>query len=190
MVAYQAGLKTPVPFLPFGLLTFQYTKVEPFTYAHYPEQGYAQYNVLVDMSYTNDGENLGFHAPPNSDEILVRLSAYPLWNLSVSLRYSLLRHGTNEYDAADPYRIYGDLENHLVYGALDDYPDKDFLSDGVYDWNNIISLKVGWTLPTFPLTIAGEYGFYHVRWDANDTGIVVPDPIAGHIFSVTFHVFR
>ncbi len=94
--AWQIGVKVPLPWPAWALFTFQYTKIEPYTYTHYL-QAVPQYGTqLIDTSYSNDGENIGYHLPPNSDEFLVRLSAYPAPRLSVTAQYQLIRHGTGQ----------------------------------------------------------------------------------------------
>ena len=70
--AWQAGLKVPIPWLPFALLTLQYTKIEPYCYTHYP-----YHTQSININYSHDGENLGYHLPPNSDELLLRLFTHP-----------------------------------------------------------------------------------------------------------------
>jgi hypothetical protein len=190
MFALQAGIKVPVPGLPFTGLTFQYTKIEPFVYAHFPSW-YPDYRLRVDTSYTNDGENLGYPIPPNSDEFLVRLWALPLSNLSAGLTYRLIRHGDNPGQNPGDPAILGRTDGYLDYTVgLDSYPDKDFLHDGLYDWNNILTLSAEYTLPSFPVTFGFSYSFSHTFWVDNapaDPG--KPDRIK-NILALSVSIFR
>ncbi|MBN1834517.1 MAG: hypothetical protein JW820_01640 [Spirochaetales bacterium] len=189
MFALQAGLEVPIPGLPFTGLTLQYTKIEPFVYAHFPSW-YPDYNIPVDTAYTHDGENLGYPIPPNSDEFLVRLWALPLSNLSLGLTYRLIRHGDNPSLGPGDLAILGRTDGWMDYDQLDDYPDKDFLHDGLYDWNNIVTLSTEYTLPSFPVTFGLSYSFSHTFWVDNsvsDTG--KPDEIK-NILALSVSIFR
>jgi len=190
MFALQAGLKVPIPGLPFTGLTFQYTKIEPFVYAHFPSW-YPDYNIPVDTSYTHDGENLGYPIPPNSDEFLVRLWALPLSNLSAGITYRLIRHGDNPGAKIEDLAILGRTDGYMLYGSyLDLYPDKDFLRDGLYDWNNIVTLSAEYTLPGFPITFGLSYSFAHTFWVPNASGESAgPDQIK-NILALSVSVFR
>lgn len=189
MVAFQAGTKIPVPFFSFSLFTFQYTKIEPFVYTHYPEENYSSSSVPVDLSYTHDGENLGSYLPPNSDEFLVKIESRVLPNLNLSLQYQLIRHGTNDREIAGDIAIYGDIDEYILYERLDEYPDKVFLKDGLYDWNNIISLKATWEIPDYSAVLTFGYSFAYTWWVENDSGKTPPDNKAKNIFSISYRVF-
>ncbi|MGL4525191.1 MAG: hypothetical protein ACRCVN_06730 [Spirochaetia bacterium] len=100
-VAVQAGLTIPIPGLPFTSITGQYTKIEPYTYTHYP-QSYSfnglsagGLQIRTDTGFTNQGRGLGYYLKPNSDEILLRFDTIPMPGMEISLVYSLIRHGTN-----------------------------------------------------------------------------------------------
>lgn len=195
MYAYQGGVKTPVPWLPFSTLTLQYTKINPFVYSHYFEEDYAGFTVPVSMTYTNDGENLGYFLPPNADEILVKLETFPKPNLYTSLKYQLIRHGTNDVvdsdsDGVPDPQIYGDIYIPFDYSKHSYYPLKDFLNDGVYDWSNIVSLKGEYTFPNYPMTLGLEYIFSYTFWDTNGRAVTTPGSIMQNIVSVSFTLFR
>jgi hypothetical protein len=49
-------LKFGLPWLPFGVFTAQYTKIEPFVYTHPPTWN-SDTRLRVNTNYTNDGEN-------------------------------------------------------------------------------------------------------------------------------------
>ncbi|MCE5255455.1 MAG: hypothetical protein LLF89_01245 [Spirochaetaceae bacterium] len=172
MFALQGGAKIPLPGLPFSTLTLQYTKIEPFVYAHYPTW-YPDYRLRVDTSYTQDGENLGYYLPPNSDEFLVKFEAMPAPEWRVSAKYSFVRHGDNpEYDVGDSV-IFGDITKWLQYTYALLYMDKDFLHDGLYDYNHILKFNVYWrpaNAPELfgvkvPLEIGAGYGLSYTWYD-------------------------
>ncbi len=195
MYAYQGGIKTPIPGLPFATLTLQYSKINPFVYSHYFEEDYAGFTVPVSMTYTNDGENLGYFLPPNADEILVKLETFPKPNLYASLKYQLIRHGTNDTsidadgDGNPDGQIYGDIYIPFDYSQNSNYPLKDFLNDGVYDWSNIISLKGEYTFPGYPLKMGIEYIFSYTFWDTNGRSVANPGSITQNIVSFSFTLF-
>lgn len=145
MFAYQGGLKLGVPWLPFGIFTAQYTKIEPFVYTHPPTWN-SDTRLQVNTNYTNDGENLGYHLKPNSDELLFRLDARLGSGWRASAEYSYVRHGDDPraYVATNHY-IYGDVDEPLDYGpgGVADYV-KNFLHDGVYDFNHLLKLRADW----------------------------------------------
>ncbi len=160
--AWSTGIKAPVPWLPFTLLTLQYTKIEPYCYTHYP-QSYPFFDpaVQVNIAYTNDGENLGYPLPPNSDELLVQLASVPHPGWTATLRYRLVRHGDGDHLSG---QIEGNIDTWLDYNNLDAYPWKDFLHDGVYEWIHSATVAGSWSPAAFrPLTVRAEYSFVHAR---------------------------
>ncbi len=189
MVAWQAGFKTALPRLPFAMLTLQYTKIEPFTYAHY-DATLPMYVNPVSMSYANDGENLGYHLPPNSDEILVAFDWLALPRGRVRLRYQLVRHGDNPSAPAGAAVIRGDINHPFDWSLASSYPDKSFLRDGLYDWNNIATLSGSWDLRALPARVSASLAVAHTSWDANDSGETEPDPRWRAIMGLGLEVFR
>jgi hypothetical protein len=188
MFAYQGGAKLSVPGLPFGILTAQYTKIEPFVYGHYPTWTFDS-RLRVNTNYTNDGENLGYHLSPNSDEILFRLEASPAPRLKLSLAYSLIRHGDNTPATGKTFltdlQIYGDVDKYQNYSQIPIYPDKNFLKDGIYDYNHAGSLDLSWRPASLPLELNLGYGLSYTYWDdGEDKGRAVPDPVWRHILKV------
>ncbi len=153
--AWQAGAKIPIPWipwLPWSMLAVQYTKIEPYTYTHYP-QTLPQYTSPVDIGYTNDGENIGYHLPPNSDELLVRLST-DLGAWEISAQYQLIRHGTGDHLLG---QIEGDITIPYIYNPPQTYPPKSFLNDGIYERLNILKLRVSYDIPVIRTTVWAEY---------------------------------
>jgi hypothetical protein len=151
--AWQVGVKVPLPWPAWSLFVFQYTKIEPYTSTHYP-QTVPQYTQPIDTSFTNDGENIGSHLPPNSDEFLVRLFAYPAPGLGVTLQYQLVRHGTGLLSLG---QIQGEITNPLDPSLS--YPMKSFLHDGIYEWINIARVDLAYDIPALRASAWAEYAF-------------------------------
>lgn len=87
--------------MPFSSITGQYTKIEPYTYTHYP-QSYSTNGmntggkqIYTNTGFFNQGRNLGYYLKPNSDEIYFSFDTLPMPGMEVSIAYSLIRHGTN-----------------------------------------------------------------------------------------------
>jgi hypothetical protein len=180
--AWQAGLKLPIPWLPFALLTLQYTKIEPYCYTHYP-QTVPSYTLPIDINYAHDGENLGYHLPPNSDELLLRFFTYPTPGLDVSAQYQLIRHGGGDHLAG---QIEGDINTPIVYADLPLYPEKDFLHDGIYERLNILKLSLGYRFTRAPVRVWAEYSFVHANNYANVSGNTVVKNLVGLGFSAAW----
>ncbi len=199
MFALQGGAKIPLPGFAFATLTAQYTKIEPFVYSHYPTW-YPDYRLRVDTSYTQDGENLGYYLPPNSDEFLLRLDMTPAPGWRVGLKYSFVRHGDNpqaDWTANKP-EIYGDVNKYMDYNQLYSY-NKNFLHDGIYDFNHIGSINVAWrplTAPklfgvAIPLELGASYGLAYT-WSVDETGANRPALVPGgwkNILAVSLKLF-
>jgi len=177
MFALQGGAKISLPGLAFATLTAQYTKIEPFVYSHYATW-YPDYRLKVDTSYTQDGENLGYYLPPNSDEFLVKLDMIPAPGWRLGLKYSFVRHGDNpqiDWVAKLP-EIFGNVNDYMDYGQLYSY-NKDFLHDGIYDFNHIGSINVAWrplVAPRLfgvemPMELGASYGISYT-WSVDETG--------------------
>jgi hypothetical protein len=162
--AWQVGVKVPLPWPAWSLFVFQYTRIEPYTYTHYL-QTVPQYTQPIDTSYTNDAENIGYHLPPNSDEFLVRLLAYPAPGLGVTVQYQLVRHGTGLLSLG---QIEGEID-HPIDAALS-YPPKDFLNDGIYEWIHIARIDVSYSIPSLHASAWFEYAFVYASNYTNVTG--------------------
>jgi hypothetical protein len=176
-LAYQAGLKTVVNWLPFGTFTFRYTKVEPYCYT----DSYDGYNGrrLPSMSaFVSGGESLGYYMPPNSDEFLIRMEAMFLPDLKAHVQFQMLRHGVD----------YGDVERRIGGSSLTDRltdarSPKRFLEDGVYQWNNVITLGASFKFKVWdiPLSVYAEIGYVSTSFTL--------DGIAGIGNAVDFSLF-
>jgi hypothetical protein len=158
--AWQAGIKAPIPWLPFALLILQYTKIEPYCYTHSLYES-------ININYAHDGENLGYHLPPNSDELLVRFFTIPAAGFEVTVQYQLIRHGDGDHLAG---QIEGDIDTWFDYDDVDLYPEKDFLHDGIYEWIHVLKLSAGYRFARAPVMISAEYGFAYAANYGNVSG--------------------
>ena len=161
--AFYTGIRIPLDSKEIGLkinggeLLLQYTKLEPYVYTHYPQPyPFFDSDVKVNIAFTHDGENLGYPLPPNSDEFLVKLLARPRTDLALTGKYRYIRHGTGNH--ADG-QIEGDIGTWLDYGHLKEYPDKNFLHDGIYELIHVVTVSGSWTPAFLPLELTAEYSF-------------------------------
>ena len=166
MYAVQIGAKSPLPFWT-SIFTFQYTKIEPYMYSH-PLTETPWYSQKMDTTYINHGQPLGYFLNPNSDEFKIQLESNPLWYLSATLKYTLVRHGTTtgsgKVDGSsfyDPLNYSGNLQD----AQEGDLYWKDFLHDGVYEWINSISLggELDCRKWDVPITVGLTYTFSYTH---------------------------
>lgn len=166
MYAVQIGAKSPLPFWT-SVFTFQYTKIEPYMYSH-PLTDVPWYDKPMDTTYINHGQPLGYFLNPNSDEFKIQLESNPLWYLSATLKYTLVRHGTTtgsgKVDGSsfyDPLNYSGNLQD----AQEGDLYWKDFLHDGVYEWINSISLggELDCRKWDVPITVGLTYTFSYIH---------------------------
>lgn len=130
--ANMAGVKINIPGLPFTTLNFQYTKIEPYVYTHYP-QSYEGNGTekdgdtfWTDTGSTNQGKSIGSYLKPNSDEFILRLESSPYPGLQTFIGWRLIRHGSNP-----KVRVYTDSNGKTkVYDPAN--PPED---GGYYDQN-------------------------------------------------------
>lgn len=155
--SFQAGVQTAIPSVPFGLLTLQYTKIEPFTYTHPAIEvpwidPVGTLPSVVFESFVSGGEGLSTKLDPNSDELLIRINTSPMEYLSLHGGYQLIRHGEYGGSYDEPLLGYGSSllseEMEAIYFEAwgEEVPEsladlrKAFLQDGDYEWYNIFSL--------------------------------------------------
>ncbi len=157
--AYQAGIKSIFNWLPFGTVSFRYTKVEPYCYTH-PAIKVPWYRYYISTAYVNNGASLGYYLQPNSDEFLVRFEARPMAELNVGLSWQLIRHGVDWGSGA----VYGsNLYSELVPGGERNSIKKYFLLDGTYEWSNIICIDCSYNLKTrkIPVVLNVSFGYIY-----------------------------
>jgi hypothetical protein len=174
MLALQAGVNAPLPFLSFTSIKATYTRINPYTYTHHRNIVPWYGNLRMEKGYTNNGVGLGYYLPPNSDEILARFQTMPVKSLTLSLQYQLIRHGADYgLSAVDGSNLLSELDP--------DFRDKNpvlkryFLRDGAYQWNHIIKIGTEWNVPKLPVCFLGEAGvnysyFTNIAAEANVTG--------------------
>jgi hypothetical protein len=172
MIAGQAGLNIPLPFLAFSSLKLSYTKVNPYTYTHNRNFTPWYGDIPMETGYTNNGVSLGYYLPPNADEILVQFKTAPTSSLITHLQYQLIRHGATHGDSAvDGSHLLSELDPD----GRDSNPvlKRHFLRDGAYQWSHIARVGAEWNLPGLPVSLFGEAGviiayFTNIEGGAND----------------------
>ena len=160
MYSWQIGGRLAVPGAPFTTISLQYTKVEPYMYTH-PETSTPWYDRPMNTTYINHGEPLGYKLDPNSDELKLKVETMPLWYLSSSLTYRMIRHGISaDGSTYTDYLNYGADLNGAQAGDL--YW-KDFLKDGVYEWIHSVGIETELDLRfvNVPIAIGAGYTFYY-----------------------------
>lgn len=188
MYSFQAGVKVPIPGIPWSNLSLQYTKIEPFTYTHYYHVDSPWYtppdnagdngrtgepngvpDYAMDTGYMNNGESLGYGLEPNSDEIMLKLTSHFRRGVTWSGEYRMIRHGFPGSVPGSSFDAWGfspKKETKKVTPGNDSKGaysgnKKDFLRDGIYEWFHIISL--GGTLDTRlwnePVQFGLQYSF-------------------------------
>ena len=172
LYSYQVGIRTTIPKLPFGSLTVQYSKIEPFTYTHpltevpwLKSEDSLQQSGYVNESFISVGKGISSKLDPNSDELLVQFEAFILKKSKILGSYQMIRHGEygGSYDAPlDPGYIPSSGVNGILPEGME-YPvwlegasvsdvqsvetiRKEFLHDGNYDWYHIFTLGLSFNL--------------------------------------------
>lgn len=176
--AAQGGIKWAIPWLPFTMTAFQYTRIEPYTYDHYAQEYYfSDEGDTFDLTWTNNNENLGYHLPPNSDEFLFRIESMPYMNLHIILQYQYIRHGDNAEDG------YGTIA-HVNYERSQDLT-KDFLHDGVYEKIHIATIAAAYEFENLPIWVSIDYSFNYATNFGCEEGVTMTRNILGmkiHLF--------
>jgi hypothetical protein len=145
--AYQLGLKLVVPRLPFASVSLSYTKIEPYTYTHnrifmpWYSETYEGEAAPMETSYTNNGENLGYYLPPNSDELLLRFDVMPRRSTIAHFQYQLVRHGAEHGSGqVDGSSFLSELDPRGRNRERNTALRKFFLHDGAYQWQHIVRI--------------------------------------------------
>ncbi len=162
MYAFQVGAMFALPDeLPYGNLSFRYTKVEPFCYTHQSINGTPWYSGYLNENYSNNGYSLGYYLQPNSDEILIKLDCKPNSASAAAFQYQLIRHAADFGPQSVPgSNLYSELPL-IGRGELR----KNFLSDGAYEWSHIWALSGSYKFNTklpmkFSLTAGLIYDYF------------------------------
>ncbi|MCL1836106.1 MAG: hypothetical protein FWG46_01015 [Treponema sp.] len=194
--AYQAGLKVLVHWLPFASFTLRYTKVEPYCYTS-SYNGHEGAPVPSPSAFASGGESLGYYMPPNSDELLLRFESRLFPEIKGHVQFQMMRHGADFGYGAVPG---SSLADKLTGSS---HPNKYFLKDGVYRWDNVLKVGGSCTFRTgaVPLSVFAEMGFVGTSFTINGTAGIgsegeyerLNDDVYkarnAFIFSVGFRVF-
>ena len=179
--SWQLGLKTSLlsQIIPGTSSTLKYTRITPFAYTHYPDPRFNTFTSRsLDMTYMNDGFNLGYYLPPNSGELNWTLINIAIPDLILSLDNRLIMHGTNDLASTNVYQIYGDVYRYQLGEDIYKYPLLDFTKDGIYDWTVSsemkFDLKVRKALSLNYFHLIGSFGFSRTWWDSNKSGVIAP----------------
>jgi hypothetical protein len=162
--SYQVGVKAALPYMSFGTVMLQYTKIEPFTYTHpavevpwlsAKDEESVGTDGRVYESFISNGDGFVSRLEPNSDELLVKLEAFVTPAVKLRLAYQRIRHGEYGGDYMKPLEMYsGSSDGNGILPDGMEYPDwlegaeeadvtsvealrKSFLRDGDYDWYHI-----------------------------------------------------
>ena len=88
-----------------SLISFNYTAVMPYVYAHWQydndSTGYFDGKTWNRQNYTNSGVNIGSSLDPNSDKISLNATLNPTKNLSLNLFGNFIRHANSVEDFSD-----------------------------------------------------------------------------------------
>lgn len=182
--AWQLGLVNRMPFIPHTLSSFKYSRVTPFAYTHYPETRMSNFeNRPYDMTYSNDGFNLGFYLPPNSGEFNWTLTSFAVNNLTLTMENRFIMHGTNDLASEELKLIYGDIYRHQYTKPGEDihqYPLLDFAKDGIYDFTISSEIRFDYRIRKSPYLdyyrLFGTIGAARTWWKENSSGVVAPAP--------------
>ncbi len=179
--AWQLGLKTTLlsNIIPGTTSTLKYTRVTPFVYTHYTDARFNTFTARpLDMTYMNDGFNLGFYLPPNSGEISWSLVNIAIPDLILSLDNKLIIHGTNDLASTNVYQIYGDVYRSQIGDNIYKYPLLNFTKDGIYDFTTLSDFKFDWKVRKATslnyFRLVGSLGFSQTWWRSNYSGVVAP----------------
>jgi hypothetical protein len=181
MLALQAGVSAPLPFLSFTSLKMTYTRVNPYTYTHHRNIVPFYGDLRMEKAYTNNGVGLGYYLPPNSDEILARFETMPVKNLTLSLQYQLIRHGADfGSSSVDGSNLLSELDNKNRDG--NPILKRFFLRDGAYQWSHVFKIGAEWNLPKVPVSLCGEAGinysyFTNIAGKANNADVTEARPL-------------
>ena len=103
------GFQTGVIYAPedslCSRLTFNYTAIMPYVYAHWEydddTSGSFSGKTWNRQNYTNSGVNIGSSLDPNSDKISLKATVEPVKNLSIDFSGNFIRHANGAEDFSD-----------------------------------------------------------------------------------------
>jgi hypothetical protein len=190
-IAGQTGVTwvPPVPFI--KALTFDYTLVTPYTYAHYDYSVDDENNRVNYQNYTNYGRSLGATIPPNSDRITLMGKFEPLKDLRIDAFTTFIRHANVNESLPQEY------VNKYLQAKASSVPDFNLPTDGSimdspnagegyfdYAHENLMFMEqetkqyifqlgfnTAWTLPKFrfgAVSLLAAYTFEYIYNDGMD----------------------
>ena len=193
MIAYQAGINVPLPFLAFSSLRFSYTKINPYTFTHNRNFNpwYSGFDrdgnrLVMETAWMNHGAGLGHYLPPNSDQFLLQFRTMPTRTLSTIFQYEMIRRGASwGSSAVDGSHLLSELDPNR--GDENLVTRRFFLRDGAYHWMHIIRAGADWNVPNLPFSLFGEVGviFSYFTNIFDEDGNIVPANVTGQA-----HPFR
>ena len=150
IMGIQGGIDIDLPIGQFSKISFQYTKLEPFFYTHYPLSTDTE-GEFIHISYVNKGFSLGYPLHPNSDELLVstRIGVSNTLNTFLTLQYQ-------RRSAQYGYAI--DMSVNEYYKNMGSIAPKDFLGH-LFEKNLSIEIGLSKEFEAFPITMYGSYRF-------------------------------
>jgi hypothetical protein len=179
IMAFQGGVDIDLPVGRFSKITFQYTKLEPFFYTHYPitEKEFVGYEEVVtsspedtdipteetntylrpqystkviQTSYVNKGFTLGYPLHPNSDEFLATTRIGISPTLNTFLTVKYQRR-SSQYGYAIDMSV-----NERYRGMSGLVEPKDFI-ENLFEKNLSVEIGATKSFIDFPITIYGSY---------------------------------
>jgi hypothetical protein len=154
--AYQAGL---IATDPLGVadvtLIAEYTRVEPFTFAH---------NRSRDNDFGSLGAILGPRIGPNADSWFVRADYEPFWNLRLSARVLFSRKGENVVDADG--RLIRNVGGDILQPHRASDPERRRFLDGIRVNSTTVDLLATWE-PRNQLWLDAAYSGEFIRRPAS-----------------------
>lgn len=153
---YQAGVMLTDP---AGLadltLSVEYTKIEPFTFAH---------NRSRENDFGSLGALLGPRIGPNADAWFIGMEYVPQWNLRFAARVLMSRKGENVVDAAGT--LIRNVGSDILQPHRDTDPERRTFLDGILVKSTTVDLRVAWE-PVNQLWIEAAYNGEFLRRPAS-----------------------
>ena len=163
VMGLQAGVDINIPLLSFTTATVQYTYLAPFFYTHIPDFD-EEWNIVSELTFVNEGRNIGYPLRPSSDELLVNVNfnLKNKWDGSLTLKYQR-RSGQYGWNI-DKFMSYAAAKN-------DEYSDKNF-NNYIFEKSVGIVATINKTMKNYPLKFSASYIINMSTERVND-----PEPI-------------
>jgi hypothetical protein len=193
-VAAQTGITWAPSFPVLSSLSFDYTLVTPYTYAHYD---YSDVNISNELkrinyqNYTHNGKNLGATIPPNSDRVTLAARFDPRTDLRLNTSFVFIRHANvNESLPAEYIEQYlkaKESDNARTDGSVMDSPNAGngqfsishnkllFMEQDTKQYTFQFGLDGTWDIPGIKfgnLSLSVGYVFEYIHNDGVDRDMV------------------